>query len=311
MRDRRGFTLIELLVVMAIITVLAACLLPALLGARSAARRVSCVNNLKQVILAVENYRSNYGVLPSGSYDTSGPVPSAPGGYRLGWMPSILPYMEQSSLYHALDFTKGADDPANQTVVGTRINSLTCPSDGGETWDTIRGWWVDTYDAGTTSYAGCQHDLEAPIDADNHGVFYLNSRVRVVDVTDGLSQTIFIGELFRRSRLGLISGTRATLRNTGHPINEFDRSTIRMADPQAQPLPDDLNPVALEALIDDPRHGVSPLFVGGFGSRHPGGGANFAFGDTSVRFIKQTIDQAVYRRLGNRSDGEMIDDDSY
>jgi prepilin-type N-terminal cleavage/methylation domain-containing protein len=311
MNERRGFTLIELLVVMAIIAVLAACLVPALLGARGAARRVSCVNNLKQVMLAVENYRANYGMLPSGSYDNSGPVPSAPGGYRLSWMASILPYMEQSALYHSVDFNQGPDGPGNLTVRSTRISSLTCPSDGSETWDSMGGWWKDPYPPGTTSFAGCQNDVESPIDVDNHGVFFLNSHIRVVDVSDGLSQTIFVGEMLRRSRLGWISGTRATLRNTGQPINGIDRSTLKLVDPQAKPLPEEISPAALEMLIDDPQRGVSPLYVGGFGSSHPGGGANFGFGDTSVRFIKQTIDQTVYRRLGHRSDGEFIDGDQY
>jgi prepilin-type N-terminal cleavage/methylation domain-containing protein/prepilin-type processing-associated H-X9-DG protein len=309
MRDRRGFTLIELLAVMGIISILVACLLPALAAGRGAARRVSCINNLKQIILALEGYRTTYTVLPSGSYDFSGPVSSTPGGYRLSWITSILPYMEQTMLYRAFDFSRGAEDPANQTVRMTRITSLICPSDGAGDW--IQGWGGDAYEPGTTSYAGCQHDVEAPIDVDNHGVFFLNSQIRIVDVTDGLSQTIFLGETLRRSRLGFVSGTRATLRNTGHPINRIDRATVKLADPSAPALSATLSPIELEAVIDAPERGVPPLFVGGFGSRHPGAGANFAFGDGSVRFLKQTIDQAVYRRLGHRSDGEPIDDDAY
>ncbi len=311
MKKRRGYTLIELLVVLAIIAVLLICMVPALLGARSAARRLNCLNNLKQILLAIEGYRTSYSVLPSGSYAPSGPVPSEPGGYRLSWLLSILPFMEQRGVYSAFDFDVGGDDPANQTVRSTRITTLTCPSDGGEAWDVLRGGWLETYAPGTTSFAACHHDVEAPIDADNHGVFFLNSRIRVVDVTDGLSQTIFLGEMHRRSPLGWASGTRATLRNTGHPINGLDPSTAKHAGPGENPLPDGLTAPGLEARIDDPNGGVSPYFVGGFGSRHPGGGANFAFGDSSVRFIRQTIDRSVYQRLGHRSDGEVIDDDAY
>ena len=85
---------------------------------------------------------------------------------------------------------------------------------------------------GRTSYAACQNDVEAPIDVDNHGGFYLNSRVRVVDVVDGLSQTIFVGEVAVPSPLGWMSGTRATLRNTGHPDQR-----CRSFDPRADPSP--------------------------------------------------------------------------
>jgi prepilin-type N-terminal cleavage/methylation domain-containing protein len=310
MKNRRGFTLIELLVVMGIIAVLVTCLVPALLGSRGAARRVGCLNNLKQVILALEGYRTTYGVLPSGSYAPSGPVPSEPGGYRLSWIASILPFMEQTMMYRSLDFNVGADDGANQTVRRTRISSLTCPTERGESWDMLRGGWSDPFALGTGSYAGCQHDVEAPIDADNHGVFFLNSRIRVVDVTDGLAQTIFVGEVVRRSPLGWMSGTRATLRNTGHPINGVDRKTVSLKNAKDM-LPGTPTALELETLIDDPEGPVAAFFVGGFGSQHPGDGANFAFGDSSVRFIKQTIDQTVFRRLGHRGDGEVIDDDAY
>ena len=146
---------------------------------------------------------------------------------------------------------------------------------------------------------------------DNHGGFYLNSRVRVVDVVDGLSQTIFVGEVAVPSPLGWLSGTRATLRNTGHPINGVDLSTLELTEPANPPLPEDLTARDLETRIELGTLAVSPRFVGGFSSAHPGKGANFAFGDGSVRFLKQTIDRSVYRRLGHRADGEPIDDDAY
>jgi prepilin-type processing-associated H-X9-DG protein len=134
-----------------------------------------------------------------------------------------------------------------------------------------------------SSYAGCHHDVEAPIDADNHGVFFLNSRVGKEDVTDGLSATIFVGEkLLTPPDFGWMAGNRSTLRNTGAPINAGLTAPVNW---QAAP-PDD-----------------AP--VGGFGSRHRGG-ANFAFGDGSVRFLSQSIDREVYRRLGHRCDGELI-----
>ena len=132
-----------------------------------------------------------------------------------------------------------------------------------------------------SSYAGCHHDVEAPIDVDNHGVFFLNSRVSHDGLTDGSAFTIFVGE--KRNQAwdagGWMSGTRATLRNTGTPINATG-------------------------------HGRPPDFVGGFGSHHLQG-ANFAFGDGSVRFLSERINPAVYRLLGHRDDGEPINENAF
>jgi len=305
--------LIEFLVVMAIITVIVALLLPALVGARSASRRVSCVNNLKQIDLALQSYLTAYNVLPSGSYDAVRPVSSGSGGYQVSWIVSILPYMEQSSLYHAFNFQHGAEDPVNQTVRMSWLSCLLCPSDdsAGRSW--FAGWPppASGVEPGRSSYAACHHDVEAPIDEDNHGVFFLNSHIRVVDVTDGLSQTLFVGEVPWRSSVGWVSGTRATLRNTGHPINGVTVAAVALAGAGSPRLPETLTSQELDQKIDSGELKMTPTFVGGFGSSHAGQGANFALGDGSVRFLKQSIDPTVYQRLGHRSDGELIDGESF
>jgi len=313
MRTRRAFTLIELLVVMAIIAVIVALILPAMVGARSSSRRINCMNNLKQIELALQSYVYTNNVLPSGSYDTIRPVSSEPGGYKLSWIVSILPYMEQSGVHRAFDFQYGADDPANQTPRMSWINILLCPSDGSAGHNWYAGWAPVPRgsEPGRSSYAACHHDVEAPIDEDNHGVFFLNSHVRVVDVTDGLSQTLFVGEVPWRSAPGWFSGTRATLRNTGHPINGVNVAAVALAGPGSPRLPETLTTRELDQQIDAGELNVAPTFVGGFGSSHAGQGANFALGDGSVRFLSQSIDATVYRRLGHRCDGEMIDDEAY
>lgn len=313
MKTRRGFTLIELLVVMAIIAVIIALILPAMVGARSASRRINCMNNLKQIELALQSYLTAYNMLPSGSYDMVRPVSSEPGGYKLSWIVSILPYMEQSGVQRALDFQHGADDPANQTVRITWISSLLCPSDGSAGRSFFSGWAAPAWGTGPgrSSYAACHHDVEAPIDEDNHGVFFLNSHVRVIDVTDGLSQTLFVGEVPWQSSAGWISGTRATLRNTGHPINGVTPDSAGLVGAGSPRLPEPLTALELDQRIDSGELKVTPTFVGGFGSSHAGDGANFGFGDGSVRFLKQTIDPTVYQRLGHRCDGETIDDEAY
>ena len=148
---------------------------------------------------------------------------------------------------------------------------------------------------GTASYAGCHHDVEAPIDVDNNGVLFLNSSVRNRDIRDGASNTIFVGEyLGFPDSLGWASGTRATLRNAGSGISGGPPR------PTGPPAPANAAPIAAgnDALL---------LQVGGFGSQHAGG-AHFAIGDGSVRFITQSINPTTFKNLANRADGELPDD---
>jgi prepilin-type processing-associated H-X9-DG protein len=127
----------------------------------------------------------------------------------------------------------------------------------------------------------------------NNGVFFLNSAVHYEDITDGSSHTIFVGEKIvdQGDTLGWMSGTRATLRNAGSPINAARTRTNRGMPP--------------EAPTEE-----GPLYVGGFGSHHPGG-ANFAFGDGHVRFISETLDQEVLQQLAARADGKLLMRDDF
>jgi prepilin-type N-terminal cleavage/methylation domain-containing protein len=201
-----GFTLVELLVVIAIIGVLIGLLLPAIQAAREAARRSSCQNNLSQLILAVHNYEMAHGVYPAGTMDGKGPILSQQSGYHHNWISRILPHIEQGNAFRAIDWKAGVYAKANGPVRSLGIRLLHCPSSPGTM-------------AGISSYAAVHHDVEAPIDVDNHGVFFLNSRTRYDDISDGASHTLFIGEKGADPfDLGWMSGTRATLRNLGSPL---------------------------------------------------------------------------------------------
>src|SRR5438105_322910 len=159
-----GFTLIELLVVIAIISVLIAMLLPAVQQAREAARRVQCKNNLMQIVLALHNYEMAHECLPPGSVDPMRPIRNAATGYHFGWMVQLLPYLDQGPLYRHFDPSVSVYDAANDGARNRNIVMFHCPSN-----------WNLRSATGATSYAGCHHDVEAPIDVDNNGVMFLNS----------------------------------------------------------------------------------------------------------------------------------------
>jgi prepilin-type N-terminal cleavage/methylation domain-containing protein/prepilin-type processing-associated H-X9-DG protein len=297
--DRGGFTLIELLVVIAIIAVLISLLLPAVQSAREAARRAQCVNNLMQLGIAVHNYESAHEVLPPGVVDATGPIKNLPQGYHFGWVTQLLPYLEQKNVDRHLNRKDGLYAPSNLSARVVVIGTLLCPSDG-------RNW--SSGGVALTNYAGCHHDVEAPIAADNAGVFFLNSIVRYEDITDGTSSTIFIGEKnVEAGDLGWASGTRATLRNAGTPIEGPSRL---MRGTAMGPVPGEIE--GEDGVEEGAAKGSPPKPdpVGGFSSNHPGG-ANFLFGDGSVRFLKQTLNTTVYRHLANRADGEMISASEY
>ena len=262
MRSRPGFTLVELLLVMMIIVILIGLLLPAVQSVREAARRTQCANNLMQLGIAMGSYASSHLVLPPGVVNETGPIKNLPEGYHHSWVVQILPYLGQQNAYNQLNMSKSAYDAANDTVAGLSIATFQCPSDPGP--------WL-------MNYAGCHHDAEAAIAADNHGVLYLNSRVRYDEIVDGLACTIMLGEINRDGpSLGWISGTRSSLRNTGHPFSRAVYNSSRTTWPSTR---DELFDY-IGYLADDGSWPVDSS--GGFTSFHNAVG-NFLFCNGSVR----------------------------
>jgi prepilin-type N-terminal cleavage/methylation domain-containing protein len=321
-RTRPAFTLVELLVVIAIIGVLVALLLPAVQAAREAARRTSCASNLTQLILAVHNYEMAHAVYPAGTIDATGPIVNVPNpppaSYHHAWTVQILPYIEERGTWQAIDKTVGVYHPRNAAAAGSMPRFLACPSS-----------WVGR-NANVSGYAGCHHHIEKPIDAQDTGAFILNAFLRYDDFADGTAHTIFLGEKLADAwDQHWLSGTRATLRNTGTPINAFtyNNGLPKPGDPaQAGAYPPGLfDDPALDALMpesDEPDEAAAPaeapaalaapaaaapgtpLYVGGFGSSHPNG-AQFALGDGSVRYLNQNMAANVYQQYGHRSDGQI------
>jgi prepilin-type N-terminal cleavage/methylation domain-containing protein/prepilin-type processing-associated H-X9-DG protein len=317
---RSAYTLTEMLIVIAIISVLVALLLPAVNAAREAARRSGCSHRLAQLILGVQQYESTHQVYPPGVMNLQGPIASEPKGYHHNWIGLILPHLEQRPLARQIDRRVGVYHPANVNVRLRDIGLLRCPS------SLAKG-------RGYSDYVGLHHSTEAPIDMNNDGVFFLNSRLRYEQIVDGTTQTLFLGEkLTGLLDLGWLSGTRATLRNTGVPINfrllaQRGRGTARGANGP----PADLDPtnelswddsLLLEELFGSTRESYLidelpqlkaqfqslnrlELVVGGLGSYHPGG-SQFAYGDGSVTFLSTNTDRIFLAQLASRIDRSVL-----
>ena len=315
---RSGFTLVELLVVIAIIGILIGMLLPAVQQVREAARRTECLNNIAQLGLATHNYEFSNERFPEGVVDSAkGPILSTPSGQHVSLFVQLLPYLEQRGMADRFDVKAGTYAPVNGPVRELHIPVLTCPSQGEkecrlelnfainngqevgaddeeETFELpdsfeLSGASTDPAGQGTdtvaiSNYAGCHHDSETPIDSDNNGLFFLNSRIGFHDIYDGSSNTVMFGEYIPDEdwNLGWASGTRASLRNMG--------------------AMDDLS-----TIYERTQAGivVKSDFVGGFSSDHPGV-VNFCMADGSVRSLTLSFDPGVLAKIGNREDGEMM-----
>jgi hypothetical protein len=285
---------------MAIIGILVSLLLPAVQACREVARRTSCLNNVRQIILAIHSHEFAQEHFPAGVTNDSGPVRNVPEGNHMSWIARILPELDESARFRAMDFSVGAYHQRNNAVRQSIIPLLVCPSFAG-------------VDAPVSSYAGVHHHTEAPIDADNTGVLFLNSHVTFEDIVDGTSYTLVVGEKLVDGAhdLGWMSGTAATLRNPG-PLTP---AATPVPAPGAAPW--DVRPTwygikppdADDAPPAGPfiTHGgdpSAPLAVGSFDSFHPGG-AVFALADGSCRFGAGSGSPAAMQQLANRKDGAL------
>ncbi len=318
---RSGFTLIELLVVIAIIAVLIALLLPAVQSAREAARRIQCTNNEKQLGLALHNYAGATNVLPAAEMTFLGLIVN---GTSFSATSQILPFLEQSNVFNALNFSLSIYTPSNSTVLFTRINSFICPSDPYNPAASIGA--KTNYMADMGSGIVWQSNLFFPNTSlpQPSGVFYGNSATKFAEITDGLSNTCFFGErVIGDSTNGIVSPIADVFFDPGAPLTPDDALA------QCQALNINLIQNQIQMVMGVPwldgQHitlHVSPpntRSCGFFGvnravmppsSNHPGG-INMLFGDGSVKFIKNSINLQTWRALGTRNYGEVISSDSY
>ena len=309
MKRKSGFTIVELLVVIAIIGVLVAMVLPAVQAARESARRSQCMNNLKQMGLACQNYNDAFRVFPAGYLATvpyNNAVNDTTPGW--GWGALILPQLEQSTLAASINFSLPIENPANAAAAQTSVAVYLCPSDllPNSTFVVPSTSGQPLLKAAPSSYAACVGNDLSPADGPTgSGVLFRNSGVRTADIRDGLSMTIVIGERAWSNAKGIWAGAP----NGG---------VLLMGDENHNPITPSITASA-PILVQAHAHLLNATnepdgATDDFSSNHPGG-ALFVFADGSVRFIHDiptdaaagyTQDGLMFQALGTRAGGEAM-----
>ncbi len=311
MKTPRGLTLIELLVAIAIVGILVAILIPAVGSARESARRTHCVNQVRQLALAVTLHDSAYKHLPSNGWGWLWIGEPGRGSGRQqpgGWIYQTLPFLEQSAV---TQLGGGQVDALRKITLGeltatpipglrcpSRPSSLLCPRDSNIVWHNAelvpmvtRSDYVGN--AGS-HFTGVQNGPETLAEGDSrrfawpvlkefNGIFRQHVALRTADITDGLSHTYLLGEK-HVSRLHY-----DTFGDFGYDqpaVCGDDWDLVRWT--HRPPLPDGDDP--------DPER---------FGSVHPAG-LQMAMADGSVHTIAYSIDSVLQERLGNRHDGQAV-----
>ena len=310
-RFRRAFTLIELLVVLFIIGLLIALLLPAVQTARESSRRTQCMNNLRQIGLALENYSSVFGVYPPGWIDWA-PSLDIP---AWGWGTRLLGFLEQSPVVAGDLLAHYFATQATATVQTTTLAVFLCPSSprGGLVERSVGGMgpfaFAQFAPSNYVGSAGNKNPLYFPQTCG--GIFFWNSAVSAANIRDGTSSTLSVGE--RSSDLSDATWSGGFLANncTGPswPVQVCDVAvtsfTLSNAGPATDPGYTGGTIFPEIQVPNDRQPGPS-----GYRSLHPGG-CNFLFCDGSVRFVKETVSPPIFAALATLAGGEVVGVDEY
>jgi prepilin-type N-terminal cleavage/methylation domain-containing protein/prepilin-type processing-associated H-X9-DG protein len=298
-RQRKGFTLIEMLVVITIIAVLIALLIPAVQKVREAANRVACSNNLKQIGLALLSYHDPHRSFPPGM--VLGPLPQVrvTTDAKHGNMQFLLPYLELEALARLYDWNANWYDPANQPVVRTPLNVVQCPSAPPNRVVDDNPGFPGIF--ACSDYAGFLGVPQALLDtpyvkrpAQPDSILMSNAMCRIIDITDGTSNTILYAEDAGRTQLYHKGQQVAVTVFNGGPWAA--RNSIWGARTEADPPP---WPCAINCTNDREVY-----------SFHPGG-ANAVFADGHVRFLNANIDIGFLAALVTRAGGEPVSANDY
>jgi len=273
-RVQSGFTLVELLVVITIIGILIALLLPAVQAAREAARRGQCVNNLKQVGIALNNYHDSYQTFPSGNVNTT----------SINAWALILSFMEQMTAYERWDFRLNIDNAKNVDAKKTRVPGYFCPSRSRSSYPYVSG--NNAMGDYAFSKATSPVHYGTPIST-YKGIFNTDSACSFADITDGSSNTAAAGE----KRISDHSSQYPKINMNTH--YRWGYHGLR-----------NMNFQMNKDVIISGTYTWNDTYAN-FGSDHPGGG-NFLAADGSVRFLSEAIDFTMYKCFGDKADSKPL-----
>ncbi len=336
-RLRRGFTLIELLVVIAIIGVLIGLLIPAVQKVRDAAARMSCTNNLKQIGLALHGYHDANNYFPPGYIDGNPAGPNTPDmdvGPGWGWAALILPYLEQNNVYNQINFNQGVGVGSNIAISQQSLPIFQCPSDPFQqafpVYDSsftnpiatvahgnyvgCNGWEECYNNAGGGAQGQGSDGLSGGLGQTGNGLFYRNSHNNMLNITDGTSNTIIVGERSSNHSpstwTGAVTGGRCPAWMATQPF------TTPYTPPASAPTG------ANGSAYDNADYDEALVLAHGNATHIPNadfpvwdpdvfysmhsGGANFLFGDGSVHFLSSNINPLTYQWLCTIDGGEVL-----
>ncbi len=315
-RRRSAFTLIELLVVIAIIAILIGLLVPAVQKVRSAAARLQCQNNLKQIGLACHNYHDANGSLPPASTVAGQNKWYGASGYSA--LSLMLPYVEQDNVYRLIDFSQDRFAAVNTTARTTELKLFRCPADGPNTMPQRGGATNYMANLGSGVVFGLNTGPNASMPPPN-GTFYNGSAVRLTDITDGTSGTALFSErLLADGNNGLVSPIRDVFFSPDFPTTPDD--AMMLCDQVDISNLSNQAPVFMGAPWIDGQHKYQHIAppnsrsCGFFAanratmpasSQHTNG-VNVLLGDGHVRFVSNAIDMMMWRATGSRNGGETM-----
>ncbi len=322
---QRGFTLVELLVVIAVIGMLVSLLLPAVQAARESARRSQCSNNLRQIGLGMLAFHDAKGAFPAAYLSqpggAMGPADSETGDAGPGWtcLVQILPFIEQGNLHASFDLKSPCWAPVNAQAALKVVPTYLCPSVSVESTHYVvkRADGTPLADFGRSHYVAnagrneVWEDLDQNLTNEADGPLFRNSRIRIKDITDGTSHTVFLGEKtpFHSDAtwVGIVPGS-TTFPSGNFPVATGDAAAPQInvhSGPSDDHGHDDEDGHDHHATIIHPPNGPFG-YVDEMYSEHDGG-CYVAFGDGSVRFIDEQINPLVWSAMSSRAGGETLD----